>query len=47
MKSNIVIGGTGYIGNALCNYLADKDIEYTILDPNIYGYKVNTSEDVL
>jgi len=46
MKSNIVIGGTGYIGNTLCNYLADKDIEYTILDPNIYGYKVNTSDDI-
>ena len=47
MKKILVIGGAGYIGTELCNYLAEKNFKVVCLDIFWFGNKLNKKVKII
>ena len=47
MKKILVIGGAGYIGTELCNYLVEKNFKVVCLDIFWFGNKLNKKVKII
>ena len=47
MKKILIIGGGGYIGTELCNYLSDKKFKVICLDTFWFGNKLNKKVKII
>ena len=47
MKKILIIGGAGYIGTELCNYLSEKNFKVICLDTFWFGNKLNKKVKII